>query len=146
MALQPKTTELTREPFFETPPNYAGDPEAHAASINQYLANQFRLIQFLIGGSLRWQNLRSQLVSTGDTNQPANSGAAGSLMTFQHDLGKIPEFYVWNVEGAPTNPAADSWHVYHTAADKANWTTQTIDVRLSGTDNPANESVTLLVM
>ena len=123
---------------YSLPPRFTGDVEGWIASAQQYMGEQYRLIQRLSGGALRWQNLRSSLIWTGATNQPPDTGAADSMFQLIHDLGKVPEVYFWMLEA--TTPAATT--ISHRTTDVPNWSITTIDLRC----NIANQTVGVLVM
>lgn len=127
--------DIKRIPFTPPalPPNFSGDIEAYSASLNEYLSTELGRILNLVGGSLRWQNLRSQLCLHSITV------AANTAFTVTHNLGKIPEFYIWNTD---TSGAV----IHATAANKANWTNQTIELECNLSGVAPNIALTLLVM
>lgn len=115
------------------PPTYEGDPEDWAERLNRYLHDVTQTYNGLFNRGIRWQNLRSELISHTFNATPDTAD------TITHNLGKIPEFYIVTVEST-TAPA--SAMVYYTSTDKTNWTNEDIVLRC----NVASVITTLLVM
>lgn len=115
-------------PTFPNPPSSQGELVAWAASIHHLLYRQFLRVYTLFGGNIRWQNLRSLLVTVNVT------GPAPSAFSVTHNLGKIPETCLWLMD----QPGS----IYSTPAQRATWTNET--ATLTSSVSPA--TVTLLVL
>jgi len=100
----------------------------YSARLNIYLERQFRNINQLLAGGLQWQNLKSALL-TGMTPSSTNTP-----FTLTHNLGKIPEFYLVNLDREGL--------VWAELPDEGLWTSSTLTLR----SNVTSASFTLLVM
>jgi len=121
-------------PRFPAPPAYSGDIAQWIGAMNHYLVDLHRTYDALIERGLRWENLRSVLITHVFNATPDTAD------TITHDLGKVPEMYLIGTLRSATAPASPV--VYHTIADAAAWTDTTIDLRC----NIASKRYQLLVM
>lgn len=117
-----------------SPPAFTGDPDAWAQAINRWLVDINRTYSRLLTRGLRWQNLRSNLISHTFNATPDTAD------TITHNLGKIPEIYL--IAGVQAAAGPGNHLVYHTSTDKTNWTETTIDLRC----NAASVVTDILVM
>ena len=123
--------DLVRFPILVLPVLGEGEDamKTWAASVNRYLTERMQTLEAMIGGGLRWQNLRSNLISG-----VSLSGGPATESAVAHDLGKIPEFIFFMTDVAAVDPFVSATH-------QGNWTTQTVEFGFVG-----NGNVTLLVI
>lgn len=113
---------------FPPAPTRLEDVQGWAVQIQQVIQANFSRLNDLVGGNLRWQNLRSKLLlASVDAPAPAS-------FTLTHDLGKIPEIFLWSLD-------QEGW-IYATPSQRDAWTIQTITL----TSSVAPASITLLVL
>jgi hypothetical protein len=110
-------TDLSRLPSTLVPAPGGRSLEEWADELASMLQRELDALKEHTGGSLRWQNLRSNLV----TNQTSN--ASPTVTTVTHNLGKIPEVFI-------VNPYA-SVNVWATSTNRSNWSNTTIELLFS---------------
>lgn len=116
-----------------TPPRFDGDVERWTEAVSSYLDDRMSILEALIGGGLRWQNLRAEVV----TGVAVTSGGGPNVHSgVVHGLGKIPEIVVFQHLAAGQD-------FFIASADKSAWTTRTLQFT---EQNGAGGTVDLFVL
>lgn len=127
-------------------PRFSRDPAERERQLARFLEGEFTAINQLLGGRIRWQNLRSQLIEYTIEDDPADPTPPGTLVitpiTLTHNLGKVPEFFI-------PNPSTE-YIVWATATDRAAWDEETIQLSIPASgvnpDPATGDILTVLVM
>ena len=117
-------------PFVNPPDHVPADVNGSAVRLREYLSARLHALHLLVSGGLRWQNLRSILL----TGVQPGAGAPPVVFTTSHNLGKVPELWLWMPQGDMT-----AYSIFATVANKANWTTATIELSCSVGTQPIGD-------
>jgi hypothetical protein len=113
-------------PNMPTPPTESKEVMAYISNLNQMLFEFLMNLSTILSGQLECNNLASYFYASAD------SGEADTEITITHGLGRIPSFYVWNIDQAGT--------VYDSR--RSEWTTNECYVKCSA----ANAKLNILVI
>jgi len=113
-------------PVMPTPPSDPKEMMSYISNLNQMLFEFLTNLSTLLSGQLECDNLASYFYASAD------SGDADTEITITHGLGRIPSFYLWNIDKAGT--------VYDSRRDE--WTTNVCYIKCSA----ANAKLNILVI